>query len=219
MPASNPRNHRNNPYTFDQMAVRFHHSAAGVAWRWRTELMVILSSLAIGIILVRTITGIGTVLLVGVVLAYVVMIPVCRRFVIRRAWCVITRHRLQRVCFETRMHTRSGRIPLILRIRPTEVGERALIWCRSPVCAEDFEAHAGEMAAGCYAREARVTRNRKWAQLVTVDIVRRDILAAHATVTPDLAPEDTTMADAPRDLASLIPVTTPGNGDQPGQPA
>ena len=47
------------------------------------------------------------------------------------------------------MHTRSGRLPLVLRITPTEVGERALIWCRAGICAEDFEAHAAEIAAAC----------------------------------------------------------------------
>ncbi len=54
------------------------------------------------------------------------------------------------------MHTRSGRLPLVLRITPTEVGERALIWCRAGICAEDFEAHSGEIAAACYARQARI---------------------------------------------------------------
>ncbi len=39
-----------------------------------------------------------------------------------RAWCVLSRHRIQRVCFETRMHTRSGRLPLVLRITPPKSG-------------------------------------------------------------------------------------------------
>ena len=86
----------------------------------------------------------------------VTVLPWTRRFIVRRAWCVLSRHRIQRVCFETRMHTRSGRLPLVLRIAPTEVGERALIWCRAGICAEDFEAHAGEIAAACLARQARI---------------------------------------------------------------
>ena len=110
------------------------------------------------------------------------MLPWTRRFVIRRAWCVISRHRLQRVFFETRMHTRSGRLSLILWIRPTQVGERAWVWCRAGICAEDLEAHTGEIAAACYAREARVAKSPRWAQLVTVDIVRRDTLAPRTVV-------------------------------------
>src|SRR5438477_12973964 len=85
------------------------------------------------------------------------------------------------------MHTRSGRLPLVLRITPTEVGERALIWCRAGICFEDFEAHTGELAAACYAREARIERSKRWAQIVTVNIVRRDTLAARTVVAPDLA--------------------------------
>ena len=89
----------------------------------------------------------------------------------------------------TRMHTRSGRLPLVLWIRPTQVGERALVWCRAGICAEDFEAHTGEIAAACYAREARIERSGRWAQLVTVDIVRRDTLAAAHIVASGLVPE------------------------------
>ena len=33
------RNQRNNPYILDGYAASFHRSAAGVAWRWRTELI------------------------------------------------------------------------------------------------------------------------------------------------------------------------------------
>jgi hypothetical protein len=100
---------------------------------------------------------------------------------------VLSRHRIQKVCFETRMHTRSGRLPLVLRIHPTQVGERALIWCRAGICAADFEAHTGEIAAACYARQARVEGNRRWAQLVQLDVVRRDTLAAHTVIPSGLA--------------------------------
>jgi len=99
----------------------------------------------------------------------------------------MSRHRIQRVCYETRMHTRSGRLPLVLRITRTEVGERALIWCRAGICAEDFEAHAGEIAAACYARQARISVSKRRAQLVTLDIVRRDTLAPHHVIRSGLA--------------------------------
>src|SRR6266568_3671016 len=100
----------------------------------------------------------------------------------RRFWCVLTRHRIQRLCWEARLHTRSGRLPLILWTRPTKVGIRLHLLCRAGICAEDFDAHRGELRAACYAREARVTRNRKWSQLVTIDIIRHDTLAAGNTI-------------------------------------
>ena len=137
--------------------------------------------------------------------------PPVRRFIIRRAWCVISRHRLQKVFFETRMHTRSGRLSLVLRIHPTQVGERALIWCRAGICFEDFEAHTGEIAAACYAREARIERSKRWAQLVQVNIVRRDTLAAHHVIASGLAAKapacprlpGTTLHDQRRLLSAL----------------
>ena len=37
MPKSNgnSRNQRNNPYQLEELFVTFHHSPAGIAWRWR----------------------------------------------------------------------------------------------------------------------------------------------------------------------------------------
>ena len=174
------RNQRNNPYLLDEMAVRFHRSAAGVAWRWRTETLILAAVTAA----IWRLAALGAIIL-GTAAVLVVAVPVTRRFTLRRFWCVLARHRLQRLCYEARLHTRSGRLPLILWTRPTKVGERAHVLCRAGICAEDFEAHIGELRAACYARDARVTRNRRWSQLVTIDIIRRDTLAAsHAVASP-----------------------------------
>ena len=112
--------------------------------------------------------------------------PHSRRFITRRFWCVLARHRLQRLCYEARLHTRSDRLPLILWTRPTRVGERTWVLCRAGICAEDFDAHLGELRAACYARDARVTRNRRWSHLVTIDIIRRDTLAARELIASPL---------------------------------
>jgi len=69
----------------------------------------------------------------------------------------------------------------------TRVGERAWLLCRAGICAEDFEAHIGELRAACYARDARVTRNRRWSQLITIDIIRHDTLAAGELIASPLA--------------------------------
>jgi hypothetical protein len=174
------RNQRNNPYLLDEMAVRFHRSAAGLAWRWRTEVLTITAVTAT----LWQLAILGAIIL-GTTAVAVLAVPVTRRFTLRRFWCVLARHRLQRLCYEARLHTRSGRLPLVLWTRPTKVGERAHVLCRAGICAEDFEAHIGELRAACYARDARVTRNRRWSQLVTIDIIRRDTLAAsHAVGSP-----------------------------------
>jgi hypothetical protein len=187
MPQSSPRNHRNNPYVLDRAFAQVHHSAAGTLWRFRTELAALVTAVTGAWELAAAITVAWALIVMGVSAMTVLAVPWIRQLVAGRVWCVLSRHRIQRVCFETRMHTRSGRLPLVLRITPTEVGERALIWCRAGICADDFTAHAPEIAAACLARQARVEGSKKWAQLVYVDIVRRDTLAAHHVIRSGLA--------------------------------
>jgi hypothetical protein len=187
MPQKSPRNHRNNPYVMDRAFAQVHHSAAGTIWRYRTELAVLAIAIAGAWKLAATVAFGWMVIILAAMAVMTLALPWTRRFIIRRSWCVLSRHRIQRVCFETRMHTRSGRLPLVLRITPTQVGERALIWCRAGICAEDFEAHAAEIAAACLARQARIEGSKRWAQLVQLDIVRRDTLAPHYVISSGLA--------------------------------
>jgi hypothetical protein len=181
------RTQRNNPYLFEDAFASFHATMAGAAWRWRTELgiLAILTAALWRLSILITIIWAAVVLaaFVGLVLG----VPHSRRFITRRFWCVLARHRLQRLCYEARLHTRSGRLPLILWTRPTQVGERAWVLCRAGISAEDFQDHIGELAAACYARDARVTRNRRWSHLVTIDIIRRDTLAAGHIISSPLA--------------------------------
>src|SRR6266849_2390839 len=198
------RAQRISPYPIDQLAVTFHRSAAGMAWRWRTELL-ILTLTAAALLRLRYAIGdwIRPAALAVTVVLVLAAVPATRRFLARRFWCVLVRHRIHRLCWEARLHTRAGRLPLVLWTRPTKVGERARILCRAGICAEDFEAHIGELRAACYAREARVTRNRQWSHLVTIDIIRRDTLAADRHVPSPL------MTTRPRPLTPEPPTATP----------
>lgn len=179
MPATTKSRGKNStPYALDDLFVTVHHSAAGTAWRWRTELTTLSGLLAAFCWLWSQITVTWAAVVLGAFLGLAFGLPWSRRFTVARFWCVLTRHRFQRLCWESRLHTRSGRLPLVLRVRPTKVGERLSVWCRAGVSAEDFTQHADELRAACYARDARVTRNTQWSQLVTIDIIRRDTLAA-----------------------------------------
>jgi hypothetical protein len=182
MARSSARTRKDGPYPLDRIFVQVHRSAAGVLWRFRTEL----AALAAGVIgiweLARAVAVTWTVVILAVSAVVITVLPPARRQVIRRVCCTLSRHRIHRVCFETRMHTRSGRLPMVLRIFPTEVGERAVIWCRAGICKEDFELNAAEIAAACYARQARIEGHRRWAQIVILDIVRRDTLAPHYVI-------------------------------------
>src|SRR5258708_11816981 len=202
MPQRSSRNHRNNPYAIDRMFAQVHHSAAGAIWRFRTEITTLATGSAGAWELAKTVTTTWMLVILTASATAGLILPCTRRFIVRRAWCVLSRHRIQRVCFETRMHTRSGRLPLVLRITPTEVGERVTIWCRAGICFEDFEAHTGELAAACYAREARIERSKRSAQIVQVNIVRRDTLAAHHVITSSLANKAPAVPPAARNDAA-----------------
>src|SRR5262245_14222201 len=187
MPQASARHHRHHPYFFDEMLVRGKRTAAGFIWRFRTEMAVLITGIAGVWELAKAVTTAWLALILIMSGTAATVLPWARRFITRRAWCVLSRHRIQKVCFETRMHTRSGRLPLVLRIHPTQVGERALIWCRAGICAADFEAHTPEIAAACYARQARVEGHKRWAQLFYLDIVRRDTLGAHHVIPSGIA--------------------------------
>ncbi|WP_327586400.1 hypothetical protein OHA25_04875 [Nonomuraea sp. NBC_00507] len=190
------RNPRNNPYqTHDRTMVTVSNSAAGSLWRWRTELilfaLVVLATAFLGNWVNATWNLTGWPLLLVALGAWLLpfaalfaVVPI-RRWFFAHAWCLITRHRLQRLCHEAhRLHTKAGRLPLILWIRPTSVGERAHLWLRAGICVEDIEAHISEIRTACYARDARVQVNPRWTHLVTLDIIRRDTLAASTTIVP-----------------------------------
>jgi hypothetical protein len=199
------RNNRNSPYQLEEFAVQMNHSAAGLLWRWRTETLITALTAATTGWLAATWNLTAAAITTTAAITAVMAVPATRRHITRRAWCLITRHRLQRVCWETRMHTRSGRIPLILWIRPTDVGERAWLLCRAGTCAEDFEANAPEIRTACGAIEARTTRHRRWSQIVIIDVIRHDTLSAKRHVRPHIL---THHAAAPEPLTgTIIPAT------------
>jgi hypothetical protein len=184
---SSSRSRSRSPYIIDDLAVAAHQTAAGILWRWRTEIAALLTLTAALAALSRLIALPWAAASLGGLLAVVLAVPHSRRFLWRRVLCVLARHRLHRLFYnDRRLQTRTGRIPLVLWIRPTKVGERAHVLCRAGVCGEDFEDNAAQLAAACYARDARVTRNRRWSHLVTIDIIRRDTLAAGNAVTSPL---------------------------------
>lgn len=141
----------------------------------------------------------------GLVLV-LMLVPWPRRFLTARFWCLFTRHRLQRVFWELRLHTRAGHLPWVLWTRPTPVGVRSWVLCPPGTCADDFRESAKEIAAACGGREARVTASRRWSLLITIDVLRRDLLAPGTTVPSRLA-ADTALATV------LVPAQVVGELD------
>lgn len=178
-----------SPFPVEVITTKIRRSPFGMAWRWRTELFALVVALAAYL---RVSAWLGShwwalAVLGGVVALVLVVPPWPRRFLAARFWCLFTRHRLQRVFWELRLHTRAGHLPWVLWMRGTPVGVRAWVLCPPGTCADDFRDSAMEIAAACGAREARVTASRRWSLLITIDILRRDLLAPRTVVTSRLA--------------------------------
>lgn len=161
---------------------------ARTAWWWRFEGVAVLALLLArdGLASYVGPTG-GTVAvlaLAGAVLAW----PASRRWIVGRAWCSIARRRLIACLRETRTTTRAGELPTVVRTRRTVVGERITLWCRLGQSAEQISQRADALRSAVWCREVRVTRDVRRAQLVHVDVVRRDTLTGtvDALPVPDL---------------------------------
>lgn len=172
-PPGNPR-HQLHPATGDRPPAGRPGPITRI-WRARTELLLLAALAMVALSLPAAARQGGW--LPFVLVGGAVSVPATRtgrHWAVARLWCVISRHRLRRVCLETTMHTRAGRIPLVLWITPTATGEKALILTRAGISAEEFDAYREEIAAACWARAVRVHRHRTRAALVVVEIIRRD---------------------------------------------
>jgi hypothetical protein len=117
-------------------------------------------------------------------LAVVMAVPPTRRVVWGRCRAVLIRHRM-RACFvQTRTWTTNGRLPFLMWSRPSHVGERVRVWLPAGLSVKHLDRITTELAAACWAREARILPVRGQAALVLVDIVRHDPLASRRAVTP-----------------------------------
>lgn len=177
-----------SPYAIEELTVTLHRSAAGVAWRWRTELLIAAALVAAYL---RVSWWLGTyswsLAVLGGAALVLGLVPYSRRFVLARFWCLFTRHRLQRAFWELRLHTRAGRLPLILRTCATPVGCRVLVLNRAGLAVEDFEDKAAWFASACGARQARVTCSARWSWLIWISVVRRDVLGSARVIRSPLA--------------------------------
>jgi len=92
-------------------------------WRWRYELVAaaafVATWIALGITTAAALTGGLT-----AVLALTASFPRGRTFLLARAWCIVTPHRVRAGCAQGWIHTRYGKLPFILWTRSRPSGER-----------------------------------------------------------------------------------------------
>jgi hypothetical protein len=148
-----------------------------VGWRWRTELLTLAAGICVWTLLNGPLGGEGAVIAIVTVIAIVFTVPHSRRIVWPRVQCVASRHRLRTCLAQLAVSNRDGRLPWIMWIRPTPVGERAWLWMITGLSVDDINNRTEALAAACWARETRIERARTRAMVVRVDIVRRDPLS------------------------------------------
>jgi len=159
--------------------------AGRTAWWWRFEA----ATVGLGFLLARdgfaSYVGAdaGTLAAVGLVVVALAWSR-SRRWLIGRACCSIVRRRLVACLRETRTTTRRGDVPTVVRSRPTAVGERITLWCRLGQSAEQIAGRIDAVRAAAYCQEVRVARDVRRAQLVHVDVIRRDTLCDHLPALP-----------------------------------
>jgi hypothetical protein len=160
-------------------------------WRWRYELVLLI----LGIGLPAALILLGGIPVMLVTLAALAVLSgtalfwaPARRYLIARAWCVITPHRVRTGCAQAWIHSRYGKLPIILLTTRQPFGERVHLWCRAGTSAIDFTSARLLLATACWARDIRVTSNERYPQLITLDVIRH--LPPHQLDQPDNQPLD-----------------------------
>jgi hypothetical protein len=157
------------------------------AVRWRTEL-----GLLVAVVTVHS--GLSRLLPASVdarwrwavtaaVCAGLLCCPPVRRLVLGRLACARTRRLILVGCKQTRVANAAGQLPLVRSCRSTPVGQRLVLAMRPGQSAELLEARIEELRAAAKARDVQVARDPARADLVAVEVIRRDPL----TGTPPLS--------------------------------
>ncbi len=160
---------------------------AVITWRWRYESGLALL-LALVIIELTSAVGWGwTLVVINAAGCLIAAWPAARRQVIARAWCVITPHRVRTGCAQSWLHTRQGKIPVVLRTTAVPFGERVYLWLRAGVSARDLVAARPALTAACWAADVYVAQHERFAHLVVIDVIRRPGTRRGADGYPDAA--------------------------------
>lgn len=149
---------------FGRAFVRFPRpNLAVLGWRWRYELgaVAVLAALPGRVGLVWTVLS-------GLACAGSAVLAPVRR----RVWCIVTPHRVRTGCKHAWVHSRTGRLPMVVWTRPGPGGERVLLWLRPGTSAEDLQDAAPTLAAACWARQVVVEPDPDHGHLVWLTVLR-----------------------------------------------
>jgi hypothetical protein len=140
-----------------------------VLWRWRWELALVCAVAVLG----HLVTPEVLLPVAGVRIALCAAVPVLRRLVRDRFWCVATQHRLRTGLHESDVRSWSGRMPAIVWTSAISDGEWLLLACPAGVDIARIAAARGELASACWAVAVDVHTHHRYANLAVVEVVRR----------------------------------------------
>jgi hypothetical protein len=169
-----------------------------LAWNWRWELGILAALAGPSALIASEVGLIGLAVTAGAGLAAgaatLLCWPPARQWIIARAWCVITPHRVRAGCVNAWVQTRSGRLPIILATTPADYGEQVRLWLRAGITAADLYAAREVLATACWAMEVEVIPSARHAHLVTLEVIRTGN-PERARPTPKAWPDSRRVAD------------------------
>jgi hypothetical protein len=143
------------------------------AWRWRYEIAAA-AGLAAPWMALRAAAAATLTVGLAAVLALSASFRGGRRLLAARLWCIVTPHRIRSACVHAWIHSRYGKLPVILMTRSRPFGERIYLWCRPGISAADFSCAREVFTAACMATDVQVSRHSRYAHLVALDVIRRE---------------------------------------------
>ena len=149
-----------------------------LAWWWRYELALAVGLPAVIIALTLRFGVVGALAVPALIAALTVAVamwPAAKHRLLALVWRVITPHRVRAGCVQAGILSQRGRLPVVLRTTSEPFGERLYLWCRSGTSAEDFLEARKLLAAACWAADVHVFANARYAQLVTLDVIRQPL--------------------------------------------
>ena len=156
-------------------------------WRWLPDLVLV--GLAVWFYVAADAAGRPfwvTTLALVIIVGLVMVPPMSRRILVGTVLLLVTRHRLRTYFLQCGAYNRSGRLPWLTFSRPTAVGERVWVWLVPGLSMRTLEAGVDEIAFACWARTVRIGRSRALANLVWIDVIRRDPLTGSRPLTSTL---------------------------------
>ena len=143
------------------------------AHRWRYELAAA-GAVTATLMIPGPATGFKVIAALVALICVTACWPVGRRFLVARLWCVVTPHRVRVGCAQAWIHSRDGKIPVVLITRCKPFGERVYLWCRAGTTVFDFSSARLLLAAACWAQDVRVACHPRYTHIVALDVIRRE---------------------------------------------